>query len=195
MLAPRAIRGCVIDITDAAPYILGRSLNRRAKSTTPSKRKRVIDGACSSKFRIHARKKLPRTDCFGPVDDQMANLKITIDRGPAETGAETGRIHVGIFNTPDCSPQSLTALMPDSLVKAPRNRSLPEAAPLGAAFYTPSRTAWFQLNCKTRKEDRATLKLRAMPISSAAWKAAVSIGKTYDVADPRGTLGLASRQN
>src|SRR5262245_56291242 len=49
----------------------------------------------------------------------MANLKITIDRGPAETGAETGRIHVGIFPTPDCSPQSLTALMPDSLVKAP----------------------------------------------------------------------------
>src|SRR5882672_63953 len=38
------------------------------KSTTPSKRQRVVDGACSSKFRIHARKKLPRTDCFGPVD-------------------------------------------------------------------------------------------------------------------------------
>jgi len=36
------------------------------KSTTPSKRLRVIDGACSSKFRIHARKKLPRTDCLGP---------------------------------------------------------------------------------------------------------------------------------
>jgi len=113
----------------------------------------------------------------------MANLKITIDRGPAETGAETGRIHVGIFHTPDCSPQSLTALMPDSLVKAPRNRSLPEAVPLGAAFNTPSRTACFQLNCKTRKEDRATLKLRAMPISSAAWKAAVSIGKTYETVE------------
>src|SRR5215471_19999843 len=38
------------------------------KSTTPSKRLRVIDGACSSKFRIHAWKKLPGTDCFGPAD-------------------------------------------------------------------------------------------------------------------------------
>src|SRR5262245_39108604 len=34
---------------------------------TPSKPS-AVDGACSSKFRIHARKKLPRTDCFGPVD-------------------------------------------------------------------------------------------------------------------------------
>src|SRR5262249_19977638 len=34
----------------------------------PSKRKRVIDGACSSKFRIHARKKLPGTDRLGPAD-------------------------------------------------------------------------------------------------------------------------------
>jgi len=38
------------------------------RSTTPSKRKRVIDGACSSKFRIHARKKLPGTDCLRPAD-------------------------------------------------------------------------------------------------------------------------------
>ena len=37
-------------------------------STTPSKRKRVVDGACGSKFRIHARKRLPGTDRFGPVD-------------------------------------------------------------------------------------------------------------------------------
>jgi hypothetical protein len=37
-------------------------------STTPSKRWRVVDGACSSKFRIHARKILPKTDCLGPVD-------------------------------------------------------------------------------------------------------------------------------
>src|SRR5262249_61232841 len=34
----------------------------------PSKRKRVIEGACSSKFRIHARKKLPGTDRLGPAD-------------------------------------------------------------------------------------------------------------------------------
>src|SRR5262249_42606848 len=40
-----------------------------SRSTTPSKRWRVVDGACSSKFRVHARKNsLPRTDCFGPVD-------------------------------------------------------------------------------------------------------------------------------
>ena len=37
-------------------------------STTPSKRKRVVAGACSSKFRIHAQKGLLGTDCFGPVD-------------------------------------------------------------------------------------------------------------------------------
>jgi hypothetical protein len=38
-------------------------------STTPSKRYRVVDGVCSSKFRIHARKNgLSRTDCLGPVD-------------------------------------------------------------------------------------------------------------------------------
>src|SRR5215831_12725013 len=74
----------------------------------------------------------------------MANLKITIDRGPAETGAETGRIHVGIFHTSDYSPQSLTALMPDSLVKAPRNCSLPEAVPLGANFYTSGRMVRLQ---------------------------------------------------
>jgi hypothetical protein len=60
-------------------------------------------------------KYLPGTDCFGPVDDQMANLKIKIDRGPTGLGAETGRIHVGIFHTPDYSPQSLTALMPKSV--------------------------------------------------------------------------------
>jgi predicted nucleotidyltransferase len=35
---------------------------------TPSK-PAAVDGACSSKFRIHARKgSLSRTDCFGPVD-------------------------------------------------------------------------------------------------------------------------------
>jgi hypothetical protein len=40
--------------------------------TTPSKRQRVVDGACSSKFRVHARKNcLPRTDCFGPVDHRI----------------------------------------------------------------------------------------------------------------------------
>src|SRR5262245_21612799 len=40
-----------------------------SRSTTPSKRWRVVDGACSSKFRVHARKNsLPRTDCFWPVD-------------------------------------------------------------------------------------------------------------------------------
>ena len=38
------------------------------RSTTPSKRLRVVNGACSSKFRVHARKNLPGTDCFGPVD-------------------------------------------------------------------------------------------------------------------------------
>src|SRR5215475_11283929 len=130
MLAPRAIRGCVIDITDAAPYILGRSLNRRAKSTTPSKRKRVIDGACSSKFRIHARKKLPRTDCFGPVDDQMANLKIKIDRGPAGLGAETGRIHVGSSTRLIVLRRVLRLSCPNPLDKAPRNCSLP----FGSAF-------------------------------------------------------------
>jgi len=43
-------------------------MKRMFKSTTPSKCWRVIDGACSSKFRIHARKNLPRTDCLGPVD-------------------------------------------------------------------------------------------------------------------------------
>jgi hypothetical protein len=32
----------------------------------------------------------------------------------------------------------------------------------------------------TRKEDRATLKLHTMPISSAGYKPAVSIGKTYE---------------
>ena len=58
-----------------------------------------------------------RTDCLGLVDDQMANLKITIDRGPTNLGAETGRIHVGIFHTPNCSPQSLATLMPKSSVE------------------------------------------------------------------------------
>jgi hypothetical protein len=61
-----------------------------------------------------------------------------------------------IFHTPDYSPQNLSALMPKSHnVEAPRNRSLPTAAPLGARHYTPSRVAWFQLNRKTRREDRA----------------------------------------
>jgi hypothetical protein len=40
--------------------------------TTPSNRWRGVDGACSSKFRIHARKNgLSRTDCFGPVDHRI----------------------------------------------------------------------------------------------------------------------------
>ena len=54
----------------------------------------------------------------GPLDDQMANLKITIDHDPTRLGAETGRIHVGIFHTPDCSPQSLTTLMPNPSVES-----------------------------------------------------------------------------
>jgi hypothetical protein len=62
-----------------------------------------------------------------------------------------------IFHTPDYSPQNLSALMPKSHnVKAPRNCSLPMAVPLGVKNYTPSRTAWFQLTRKTRREDRAT---------------------------------------
>ena len=64
---------------------------------------------------------------------------------------------LNIFHTPDYSPQNLAALMPKSHnVKAPRNCSLPMAVPLGAKHHTPSRTAWFQLNRKTLREDRAT---------------------------------------
>jgi hypothetical protein len=41
-------------------------------STTPTKRNGVIDGACSSKCRIHAWKNLPRTDCLGPLDCRIS---------------------------------------------------------------------------------------------------------------------------
>jgi hypothetical protein len=76
-------------------------------------------------------KYFPGTDCLGPVDDQMANLKITIDRGPTETGAETGRIHVGIFHTPDYSPpESYGSHAQICLLKRLRNSSLP----FGSAF-------------------------------------------------------------
>src|SRR5262245_64683432 len=43
-------------------------MGNRTGQLTPSKLA-AVDGACSSKFRIHARKNgLPGTDCFGPVD-------------------------------------------------------------------------------------------------------------------------------
>src|SRR5215470_17931650 len=45
-----------------------RRKDRERRSTTPSKRWRIVDGACGSKFRIYAWKRLPGTDRLGPVD-------------------------------------------------------------------------------------------------------------------------------
>src|SRR5215470_4353473 len=59
MLAP-AIGSLAVSTT--------KDVTGEALSTTPSKRYRVVDGACGSKFRIQARKRLPGTDRFGPVD-------------------------------------------------------------------------------------------------------------------------------
>src|SRR5215510_4215922 len=54
------------------------------ESTTPSKRYRVIDGACSSKFRIHAWKRLPGTDCFGPADIGRRILRSLLITAPQD---------------------------------------------------------------------------------------------------------------
>src|SRR5215471_8117779 len=45
-----------------------RRKDRERRSTTPSKRWRIVDGACGSKFRTYAWKRLPGTDRLGPVD-------------------------------------------------------------------------------------------------------------------------------
>jgi hypothetical protein len=89
-----------------------------------------------------------------------------------------------IFHTSDYSLKNLSALIPKSYkLKRLETVLRPMAAPLGAESHTPSRAAWFHLrsrpakNGKELKENRATLKLRAMPIPPAAWKAAVPIGK------------------
>src|SRR5215471_20121195 len=85
------------------------------KSTTPSKRLRIIDGACSSKFRIHAWKRLPGTDCFGPADIGWRILR-SLDHGPAGLGVETGRFQLVYLPHADHSLQGLTTLMPNPLV-------------------------------------------------------------------------------
>ncbi len=52
----------------------------------------VVVGACSSKFRIHARKNLlPRTDCFGPGDDRVANFRSLLITAHQESGTEIGK--------------------------------------------------------------------------------------------------------
>ena len=50
----------------ASQFHRGYSL-RTSCQLTPSK-PLAVDGACSSKFRFHALKNLPGTDCSGPVD-------------------------------------------------------------------------------------------------------------------------------
>jgi hypothetical protein len=95
----------------------------------------------------------------------MANLKFTVERGPTGLGAETGRIHVGIFHTPDCSPQSLTALMPNSSVMR-HTVLLPFGSALtGAIDNTPGQAAWLQQPDGISREDR--LEDSPMPNSSA----------------------------
>src|SRR5215813_12026607 len=76
----------------------------------------------------------------------MANLKITIDRGPAGLGAETGRIHVGSSTRLIILRRVLRLSCPNPHLEAPRNCSLPEAVPLGAIGNTTGRMAC----CKNR---------------------------------------------
>ena len=80
----------------------------------------------------------------GPLDDQMANLKIKIDRGPAGLGAETGRIHVESSTRLIVLRRVLRLSCPNPLLEAPRNCSLPEAVPLGAIGNTTGLMARLQ---------------------------------------------------
>src|SRR5215467_9730059 len=80
----------------------------------------------------------------GPLDIGRRILRSLLITAPQDWERRLRRIHVGIFHTPDCSPQSLTALMPNPHDKAPRNCSLPEAVPLDASGNTTGRMARLQ---------------------------------------------------
>src|SRR5215471_7618430 len=93
----------------------------------------------------------------GPLDDQMANLKIKIDRGPAGLGAETGRIHVGSSTRLIVLRRVLRLSCPYPLDKAPRNCSLP----FGSAF----RRDWNTTGRMARLQ-RPYFRRRAKPFNS-----------------------------
>src|SRR5215468_46500 len=80
----------------------------------------------------------------GPLDDQMANLKIKIDRGPAGLGAETGRIHVGSSTRLIVLRRVLRLSCPNPLLEAPRNCSLPFGSAFRRKALYVGLMAWFQ---------------------------------------------------
>src|SRR6266498_3410678 len=93
----------------------------------------VVVGACSSKFRIHARKNLlPRTDCFGPGDDRVANFRSLLITAHQESGTEIGKCNCKLSRRLNSLCTPLRMVLPISDCNAPRNCSLPMGVPLDA---------------------------------------------------------------
>src|SRR5215468_425033 len=80
----------------------------------------------------------------GPLDDQMANLKIKIDHGPAGLGAETGRIHVGSSTRLIVLRRVLRLHAQIRLIKRLETVLCLSAVPLGASGNTMGRMARLQ---------------------------------------------------
>ena len=72
-----------------------------------------------------------RTDRFRPVDDQMANLKITVDHGPTRLGAETGRTYVVLSSTRRLFSAEPYDSHAQFVCNAPTKPFLPLGVPLG----------------------------------------------------------------
>src|SRR6266542_2113264 len=99
----------------------------------PLNAKRVVVGACSSKVRIHARKNLlPGTDCLGPGDLTVANLRPRLVATHQEIGTEIGKCNCKLSRRLNSLCTPLRMVLPISDCNAPRNCSLPMGVPLDA---------------------------------------------------------------